>query len=136
MSLQGKPMDGLIHAAVLLLSANREFNLKHRELLCPDLNKQYVPLCNPSTAISTFLFGNDLNKEVEDLTKSNKLSGKVHSKPRFETYRPPSRVSRLQSRFGAQDRNVRSSRPQRPFLGISRVQPRPTSFSRSQKPKI
>ena len=81
--LQGKPMDGLIHAVVLLLSANRGFNLKRRELLRPDLNKQYVALCNPSTAISTFLFGDD-NKEVEDLTKFNKLSGKVHSKPRFE----------------------------------------------------
>ena len=106
--LQGKPMDGLIHAVVLLLSANREFNLKRRELLRADLNKQYVALCNPSTAISTFLFGDDLNKEVEDLTKSNRLSGKVHSKPRFEPYRPPSRVSRLPSRFGTQDRNVRS----------------------------
>jgi hypothetical protein len=127
-------MDAVIHAIVLLLSANREINLKRRELLRPDLNKQYVALCNPSTAISTCLFGDDLNKEVEDLTKSNRLSGKVHSKQRFETYRP--RVSRGQSRFGSQERSVRGSRPQRHFLGGCRGQPRPPSFSRSQKPKV
>ena len=75
---QGVPKDHLIHAVVLLMSANRELNLKRRDLLRPDLNKQYGALCNPSTPMSTFLFGDDLNKEVEELTKSNKLSGKVH----------------------------------------------------------
>ena len=35
------PMDHLIHAVVLLMSANRELNLKRGDLLRPDLNKQY-----------------------------------------------------------------------------------------------
>ena len=60
------------HAAVLLLPANRELNLKRTDLICPDLNKQYAALCNPSTAISTYLFGDDLNKEAEEPLKSNK----------------------------------------------------------------
>ena len=63
----------LTHITVLLLSANRELNLKRRGLIRPDLNKQYSPLCNPSTTVSTFLFGDDLSKEVEELTKSQKL---------------------------------------------------------------
>ena len=88
---KGVPMDHLIHAVVLLMSANRELNLKRRDLLRPDLNKQYGALCNPSTPMSTFLFGDDLNKEVEELTKSNKLSGgKVHHKYRLTPYRIPS----------------------------------------------
>ena len=67
-SANGDQWNVLTHTAVLLLSANRELNLKGRDLIRPDLNKQYAPLCNPSTAVSTFLFGDDLNKE--ELTKS------------------------------------------------------------------
>ena len=79
------------HSAVLLLAANREFNLKRRDLIRPDLNNHYGSLCNPSVAISTQLFGGDLNMEVEEVTKSNKLSSKVTSKSssdyRFEPYK-------------------------------------------------
>ena len=61
----GDKKSKLAHAAVLLLTANREFNMKRRDLIRPDLNKQYGTLCNPSTAISTYLFGDELNKEVK-----------------------------------------------------------------------
>ncbi len=77
----------LAHAAVLLLAANREVNMRRRDLIRPDLNKQFSSLCNPSIAISAYLFGDDLDKEVEELTKSNKLSGKVTPKHRSD-YRP------------------------------------------------
>ena len=108
-------MDHLIHAVVLLMSANRELNLKRRDLLRPDLNKQYGALCNPSTPMSTFLFADDLNKEVEELTKSNKLSGKVHHKHRFTPYRIPSTSGvHTPSRYGQHDTRARSSRPLRP----------------------
>ena len=43
------------------------------------------PFC-PSFFIS---FGDDLNKEVEDLTKANKLSNKVTSKQRAEPFQIP-----------------------------------------------
>ena len=113
---KGIPMGHLIHAVVLLMSANRELNLKRRDLLRPDFNKEYVALCNPSTPMSTFLFGDDLNKEVEELTKLNKLSGKVYHKHRFTLYRIPS-TSGVQtpSRYGPHDTRGRSSRPLRPF---------------------
>ena len=131
-------MDHLIHAVVLLMTANRELNLKRRDLLRPDLNKQYGALCNPSTPMSTFLFGDDLNKEVEELTKSNILSGgKVHHKYRFTPYRIPS-TSGVQppSRYGQHDTRVRSSRPLRPFLGAGRGQSRPPPAGRPQKNKV
>ena len=38
----------LVHALVLILSGNRELNLKRRELLRPDLNAQSTALCNAS----------------------------------------------------------------------------------------
>ena len=88
-SANGDQRNVLTSTAVLLLSANRELNLKRRDLIRPDLNKQYAPLCNPSTAVSTFLFGDDLNKEVKELTKSQKLSDKVNPKRRMEPCKVP-----------------------------------------------
>ena len=80
----------LTHAAVLLLSSNRELVLKRRDLIRPDSNEQYASLCNPSTSVSSFLFGDELNKEAEELTKSHKLSNKVTPKKRMEAYKVPS----------------------------------------------
>ena len=65
-SSSGQQKNVLTHAAVLLLSSNRELILKRRDLIRPDLNKQYASLCNPSTPVSSFLFGDELNKEVEE----------------------------------------------------------------------
>ena len=94
----------LTHSAVLPFAVNREFNLKRRDLIRPDLNKYYGSLCNPSVAISTLLFGDNLNKEVKEVTKPNKLSGKVTFKPRsdyqFEPYKRSSgRGTRGRGRF-------------------------------------
>lgn len=117
---EGDQKSALTHSIVLLLSANREFDLKRRDLIRPDLNKQYAGLCNPSTPISTFLFGDDLNKEVEELTKSNKLSSKVTPKQRVEPYR----VSRFKgTRAGHSQSYSRGRGPrqqQAPFLGAGR----------------
>ncbi len=83
----------LAHAAVLLLAANRKVNMRRRDLIRPDLNKQFSSLCNPSIAISAYLFGDDLNKEVEELTKSNKLSGKVTTKHRSAYHPAPYKIT-------------------------------------------
>ena len=74
----------------VLTTSNRELVLKWRDLIRPGLNKQYASLCNPSTPVSSFLFGDELNKEVEELTKSHKLSNKVTPKKRMEPYKVPS----------------------------------------------
>ena len=58
---------------MLGLSANRQVNLARRDLLRPHLNNPYQSLCNPSTPITSYLFGDDLNKQVDDLTKANKF---------------------------------------------------------------
>jgi len=99
-SSSGQQNNVLTHAAVLLLSSNRELSLKRRDLIRPDLNKQYASLCNRSTPVSSFLFGDELNKEVEELTKSHNLSSKVTPRKRMEPYRVPSgRDVRGRSRF-------------------------------------
>ena len=120
-SSSGQQKNVLTHAAVLLLSSNRELSLKRRDLIRPDLNKQYASLCNPSTPVSSFLFGDELNKEVEELTKSHKLSSKVTPRKRMEPYRVPSgRGVRGRSRLNRC--GGRGNTPASPFLGRGRGQ--------------
>ena len=54
----------LVYSLGLILSANRELNLKRRELLRPDLSAQFSTLYNLSTPISTELFGDDVGKKL------------------------------------------------------------------------
>ena len=63
----------LVHALVLILSGNKGLNLKRRELLRPDLNAQFSALCNLFTAISKELFGDEVGKEIDEVTKVNRL---------------------------------------------------------------
>ena len=79
----------LTHSIVLSLGANRGLNLKPHDLLRADLNKQYAALCNPSTPVSQYLFGDDLNKEMDDLCKASKHTRKVIPNQRVEPYRRP-----------------------------------------------
>lgn len=120
-SSSGEQKNVLTHAAVLLLSSNRELVLKRRDLIRPDLNKQYASLCNPSTPVSSFLFGDELNKEVEELTKSHKLSNKVTPKKRMEPYKVSSgRGVRGRGRFSQS--GGRGKTPASSFLGRGRGQ--------------
>ena len=73
---------------MLILSGNRELNLKRREvLLRPDLNARFSALCNASTPISTELFGDDVGKEIDEVAKVNRL-GEKHKKGRVSRYQP------------------------------------------------
>lgn len=134
---EGEQKATLTHSVVLLLASNRELNMKRRELIRPDLNKQYAALCNPSTAVSTFLFGDDLNKEVEDLTKSNKLSSKVTARQRVEPYKVPrGRGSRSsQGKFDRFPGKGKGPRSQAPFLGVGRGRGRPLQSTKPQQSK-
>ena len=72
-----KPRHNLIHAIVLIMSANREMNLKRREIMKPDLNSQYSALCSASTPVTMELFGDDVGKQIDEVTKANKLAKKI-----------------------------------------------------------
>ena len=99
------------------------------------MNKQYGSLCNPSIAITANLFGDDLNKEVEELTKSNKLSSKVtsksHSDYRFQPYKASSsKGTRGRGRYYQAVGRGRA----RSFLGGGRGQTRPPPIHSDQQP--
>ena len=79
------------HALVLAMSSNREINLRRRDALQPHLNFQYSALCDPSTPITTELFGDDITKEIDELAKSSRLGNRLAgprkgSESRFHPY--------------------------------------------------
>ena len=125
-----KHLTTLTHALVLALSANRQFNLGRRELLRPHLNKQYQPLCNPSVPITSSLFGDDLNKEIEDLTKANAIGLKIQGNTGNQRFRPygfnRGRGRRGSNSFRGRGRGSRNSTglSRQPFLPAGRGQTR------------
>ena len=100
----GEPKTNPIHALVLILSGNREFNLKRRELLRPHLNSQFSTLCSASTPVTTELFGDDVGKEIDEVAKANRLSKglAIPKESLGSRYQPYSNHSRASGGFANQ----------------------------------
>ena len=61
----------------LFANANSKLNQRGRELIKPDLHDEYKHLCSSSLAITDQLFGDDLPKQVKELTEVNPVGKKV-----------------------------------------------------------
>ena len=57
--------------------ANHEVSNKRRQCIKPELHQDYRPLCSPSNPVTTWLFGDDLSKQVKDMTEVNKVGQRV-----------------------------------------------------------
>ena len=64
-------------ALALFANANNELNQRRRELIKPDLESEYRHLCSSTVAVTDQLFGDDLPKQVKDLTEVNRVGKKV-----------------------------------------------------------
>ena len=64
-------------AFAMFANANTELNHRCRELIKPDLHNDYKHLCSSSIPTTDQLFGNDLPKQVKDLTEVNHVGKKV-----------------------------------------------------------
>ena len=60
-----------------LTAANNELNMLRRELIKPELNQRFAHLCRPSVKVTNLLFGDDLGKQIKDLTESQKATWQV-----------------------------------------------------------
>ena len=62
----------LAHEAIdslsLLAHANTELNYRRKQLIEPDLHTDYKHLCSASTTVTAELFGDDLSKQVKDIS--------------------------------------------------------------------
>ena len=104
----------LTHSLVLALSANWQFNQKRRDILRPHLNSRYAALCNPSTSISTELFGDDIGKEIDELTKTSQIGLKLATprkeRGRYHPYNTSLRDSKIPSAFRHRDDRNQNNR--------------------------
>ena len=69
----GAALDMALQSFTLVGNANYELSLRRRETLRTQLNPQYGRLCYQSTPITENLFGDDITKRVEDITKVQRL---------------------------------------------------------------
>ena len=49
-------------------------NFRRREMLKPFLKKEYASLCSSQTAVSSFLFGDELQSQLAAIRASNRIS--------------------------------------------------------------
>jgi hypothetical protein len=87
------------------------------------VNSQFAALCSPATPITSELFGDDLSKEIDDMSKANKLAGKLAStwRSRGNSQYQPYNLNHKRSYSSVQTSSGRdgksSSSFPRPFLG-------------------
>ena len=68
-----KIIESMSDAIALFAHANSELKIRRKELIKPDLYEDYKHLCSASVPSSSQLFGDDLSKQVKDLTEVNKV---------------------------------------------------------------
>ena len=106
-------------------NANTELNQRRRELIKPELQADYKYLCssNSTLAVTDQLFGDDLAKEVKELTEVHRVGRQV-SNTRGST--PNNfRGRRNFHNFGSRGRGYRGRRP---FLGWRGGRESPNQF--------
>ena len=82
-------------ALTLFANANSELNQRRRELIKPDLHDKYKHLCSSSLAITDQLFGDDLPKQVKELTEVNRVCKKLSTHTGKSTAKPDYRRQNL-----------------------------------------
>ena len=101
-------------AFALFANANTELNHRQRELIKPDLHNDYKHFCSSSRAITDQLFGDDLPKQVKDLTEVNRVGKKVTTNFGSSSRSVDARTSRNYRFSSSHGRGYRQAR--RPFL--------------------
>ena len=69
-------------------------NLRRRERIKPELHRSYRHLCNPSIAITSQLFRDDLTKAAKGIAEADRISSKIHGDRRSADRREKRQRSR------------------------------------------
>ena len=69
----GQPISGNADALTLLGNLHIDLSLHRRELIKPHLKRECGALCSTRTPITNFLFGDDLQEQLSNITASNKI---------------------------------------------------------------
>ena len=86
----GKLVTYNTDALAMLAHIHIELLNRRRELIKPNLNKEYVSLCSPQTPITELLFGDDLQAQMASIKAANRISRTTTSSSKFNpnTRRP------------------------------------------------
>ena len=63
----------LLDVIALLGHANCELIQRRRDMIRPDLNNQYQQICAEHVGFTDLLFGNDLPKQIQDISATNRV---------------------------------------------------------------
>ena len=66
-----------LDALSLLTHVNYELNMQRKQLMKPDIGRDYASLCSPHVPFTDWLFGDDLQKQLKDIGDVNKIGAKV-----------------------------------------------------------
>ena len=70
----------LMDSVALLGHTNCELVQRRRDLIRPDLNNNYQKLCSEHIKFTSWLFGDDLPKQVQDISATNRVSQQLSSR--------------------------------------------------------
>ncbi|CAB3987413.1 Hypothetical predicted protein [Paramuricea clavata] len=79
----GKLVTYNTDALTMLGHIHMELLNRRRELIKPNLNKEYVSLCSPQTPITELLFGDDLQAQMASIKAANRISQSTTSSSKF-----------------------------------------------------
>ncbi|CAB3993338.1 Hypothetical predicted protein [Paramuricea clavata] len=61
------------NAVALLGHASHQLSMHQRQAIKPFLNKEYATLCSPQSLVTEFLFGDELQSQLNNIKASNKI---------------------------------------------------------------
>ena len=68
----------------LLATASHSLNMRRREAMMPELNADFKCLKSKNVPLTTHLFGNELEKTLEDISKANRVGKKVDKRRKHQ----------------------------------------------------
>lgn len=79
-AVQGEDLQMLkklaIDAMQFFAEANYELNIQRKMSMRNDIGQQYAALCSPQVAVTDWLFGDDLAKEMKEIGDQNRIGNK------------------------------------------------------------
>ena len=100
-----------LDALSLLTHVNYELNMQRRQLMKPDIGKDYASLCSQQIPFTDYLSGVDLQKPLKDIGDVNKIGAKVQAS------RGPQRSSSGYGNNTSSRGSFSHSRPSKNFKG-------------------
>jgi hypothetical protein len=67
----------LTSAITLLMESKHDLDMRRRDFIRPDLQNDFRALCNQKNAVTDLLFGDELPKNIRDISELNRVTSRV-----------------------------------------------------------